>query len=98
MTEQKGTDTEAFRRIESLRATFERLRAERIRAETEVDRLNRELEVARAEARATFGTDDEAEIERLIAEARARNLAMVAEFEAVLRSIEGQLAALDGTA
>jgi hypothetical protein len=74
-----------------MRAAYDRLRTERIRAEGEVERLGRELEQARAEARAAFGTDDEGEIEALIDAARARNAALVDEFASLLRGIEARL-------
>lgn len=85
-----------LRRLEDMRATYERLRTERIRADSEVERLTAELERARESARATFGTDDETEIERLIAAAGARNTQLVAEFEAAIRDIEARLQALGG--
>lgn len=77
-----------------MRSTYERLRTERIRAESEVERLTAELERARESARATFGTDDETEIARLIAAAGARNTELVAAFEAAIRDIEARLQAL----
>ena len=45
--------------------SYERLRADRIRAESDVERLTAELAAARAQAREELGTDDEAEIRRL---------------------------------
>ena len=83
-------------RLEDMRATYERLRTERIRAESEVERLTAELERARESARTTFGTDDEAEIARLIEDARARNSELVREFETVVRDIQARLQALGG--
>ena len=83
-----------LRRLEEMRATYERLRTERIRAETEVDRLAAELDFVRESARAAFGTDDEGEIGRLIEEARARNAELVAGFETHVRDIDARLKAL----
>jgi len=83
-----------LRRLEDLRATYERLRTERIRAEGEVERLKAELERARESARAMFGTDDEEEIARLIESARSRNTELVAEFETLVKDIETRLEAL----
>ena len=57
-------NTDHLRRLEEMRATYDRLRTERIRAESEVERLAGELERAKENARTTFGTDDEAEIGR----------------------------------
>ena len=85
-----------LRRLEEMRATYERLRTERIRAESEVERLTGELERAREHARAAFGTDDEAEIARLVEEARKRNAELVTAFETLIRDIEAKLDALGG--
>ncbi|WP_046864300.1 hypothetical protein [Microvirga massiliensis] len=86
--------SEAVRRLEELRAAYDRLRTEQIRAEGEAERLEQELAVAKAEARGEFGTDDEAALAGLVAEAEARNAARVQEFEAVIASIEAELASL----
>ena len=85
-----------LRRLEEMRATYDRLRTERIRAESEVERLAAELERMRESARATFGTDDEAQIAGLIDEARARNAALVSEFAALIAAVEARLQALGG--
>ena len=85
-----------LRRLEEMRATYDRLRTERIRAESEVERLTAELERMRESARATFGTDDEAEIARLIEEARARNAALASEFAALIADLEAKLQSLGG--
>jgi phage shock protein A len=85
-----------LRRLEEMRVTYERLRTERIRAESEVERLAGELERAREQARTAFGTDDEAEIARLVEEARRRNAELVAAFETAIRDVEAKLAALGG--
>jgi hypothetical protein len=74
-----------------MRTAFERLRTERIRAESEVERLERDLDAARAEARRLFGTDDEGEIERMIQLTRAENARLVDEFETLLRDIAARL-------
>jgi hypothetical protein len=86
-----------LKRLDELRPAFDRLRTERIRAEGEIERLSRELEAAKAEARAAFGTDHEAEIRRLVEAARAENAALVDDFAERLRAIGARLAAL-GTA
>ena len=66
MTSLTRVESDNLRRLEDMRATFDKLRAERIRAEGEVERLTRELEEARSLAKAELGTDDESEIQRLI--------------------------------
>lgn len=84
-------DADHLRRLEDMRAAYDRLRTERIRAEGEVERLGRDLEQARAEAKATFGTDDEGEIQALIDAAHARNATLVDEFASLIRGIEERL-------
>lgn len=79
-----------------MRTIYERLRTERIRAESEVERLTVELERVRESARATFGTDDENEIARLIEAARAHNADAIAEFESLIRDMQTRLEALGG--
>jgi uncharacterized protein YaaN involved in tellurite resistance len=82
--------------MEELRQDYDRLRTERIRAESEVERLEREFEDARQEALAEFGTDSDAEIARLIAKAQAENAASIASFAALLADVEEGLRQLEG--
>lgn len=91
MTSLTRLETDQLRRLEDMRKTFDKLRAERIRAEGEVERLSRELEEARALALSELGTDDTAEIQRLIEEAQARNAKLAEDFGAALRDIELRL-------
>ncbi|HEU6441530.1 MAG TPA: hypothetical protein VFF38_04165 [Microvirga sp.] len=91
MTSQTRLESDSLRRLEELRRTFDKLRAERIRAEGEVERLVRELEEAKALAKAELGTDDEAEIRTLIEAAAAQNAKLVEEFDAALRDVETSL-------
>jgi hypothetical protein len=91
MTNLTRVETDQLRRLEEMRKTFDRLRAERIRAEGEVERLTRELEEARALALSELGTDDEAAIRDLIEEAQARNAKLTEEFGVALREVEARL-------
>jgi hypothetical protein len=91
MTSLSRVETDQLRRLEELRKTFDRLRAERIRAEGEVERLTRDLEEARALAKSELGTDDEVEIQGLIDEAQARNAKLAEEFGTALREVEARL-------
>jgi hypothetical protein len=91
MTSLSRFETDQLRRLEELRKTFDRLRAERIRAEGEVERLTRDLEEARALAKSELGTDDEAEIQGLIDEAQSRNAKLAEEFGTALREVEARL-------
>ncbi|MEE1657441.1 hypothetical protein VB618_14625 [Microvirga sp. CF3062] len=91
MTSLSRLETDQLRRLEEMRKTFDKLRAERIRAEGEVERLTRELDEARALAKAELGTDDEAQIQSLIDEAQARNAKLAEEFGVALREVETRL-------
>ncbi|QFU15533.1 hypothetical protein [Microvirga thermotolerans] len=90
-TSPKRPGGDSLGRLEEMRAAYERLRAERIRAEGEVERLGRELDQARARAREAFGTDDEAELQRLIEAAMSENAKRVEDFEAILGEVETRL-------
>ena len=91
MTSQTRLESDSLRRLEDLRKTFDRLRAERIRAEGEVERLARDLEEAQKLAKAELGTDDEVEIRNLIEAATAQNAKLVEEFSAALHEVEARL-------
>jgi signal transduction histidine kinase len=91
MTSLSRLETDQLRRLEEMRKTFDKLRAERIRAEGEVERLSRELDEARALAKAELGTEDEAQIQSLIDEAQARNAKLAEEFGVALREVETRL-------
>ena len=91
MTSLSRIETDQLRRLEEMRKAFDKLRSERIRAEGEVERLSRELEEARALALSELGTDDAAEIQKLIEEAQARNAKLAEEFGTALRDVETRL-------
>jgi hypothetical protein len=91
MTSLTRIETDQLRRLEEMRKAFDKLRSERIRAEGEVERLSRELEEARALALSELGTDDAAEIQKLIEEAQARNAKLAEEFGTALRDVETRL-------
>ena len=91
MTSLTRLETDQLRRLEEMRKTFDRLRAERIRAEGEVERLTRDLEEARALALSELGTDDEGQIQALIEDAQAKNARLADEFAAALREVEARL-------
>lgn len=91
MTSSKRPDADILRRLDEARRTYERLRAERIRAESDVERLSRELDQARAQAMAELGTDDEAQIETLIQSVASDNARRVEEFAALVMDVETRL-------
>jgi hypothetical protein len=91
MTSHTRLESDSLRRLDDLRKTFDKLRAERIRAEGEVERLTRDLDEARALAQAELGTSDEAEIRNLIEVALAQNAKQVEEFGSALGDVEARL-------
>lgn len=91
MTSPSRLESDSLRRLDDLRKTFDKLRAERIRAEGEVERLTRDLEEARALAKAELGTADETEIKNLIEAALTQNAKLVDEFGSALRDVEARL-------
>jgi hypothetical protein len=91
MTSLTRLESDSLRRLEDLRKTFDKLRAERIRAEGDVERLARDLEEAQKLAKVEFGTDDEVEIQSHIEAAIAQNAKLVEEFSAALREVEARL-------
>ncbi|MET0531551.1 MAG: hypothetical protein ABW003_25010 [Microvirga sp.] len=91
MTSQTRLESDNLRRLEDLRKSFDKLRAERIRAEGEVERLTRDLDEARELAKAELGTSDEVEIKNLIEAALAQNAKLVEEFGTALRNVEARL-------
>jgi len=93
-----STARDHLQRLDELRPAFENLKAERIGAESDISRRTRELDEARRRARDEFGTDDEDEIRRLIAAARAESEAMVEDFAARVRAIEARLKQLGAEA
>ncbi len=91
-------DPKALKRLDELRPAYDRLRAERIRAEGDIERLTAELDEARRAAREAFGTDDEAALAALVEAARTENEAAIEAFAARLRAIEERLARSGGGA
>ena len=83
--------SENLKLLDQLRPSFEKLRTERIRADSEIERLEAELEAARALAREELGTDDEDEIRRMVEAMEAENSALVDAFATTLRGIEARL-------
>lgn len=84
-------ESDSLKRLEDLRKTFDKLRADRIRAEGEVERLTRDLEEAQQLAKAELGTANEVEIQTLIEEAQVQNAKLLDEFGAALREVETRL-------
>lgn len=85
------TDAENKRIVDSLLPGYERLKADRIRAEHEVERLTADLAQAEAEAMSVFETTDERQIAEKIAEAQAENSQVVDEFSRLVHDVQASL-------
>lgn len=82
------------RRLDAVLPLYERLRTEQIRAQGDLERCQTEVQAAEQEAITALGTADEAELEALLAKAEAQDSDLVGEFEATVRKVADDLAAL----
>lgn len=91
---QTRTEQDTKRRIDELAPRFQRLNSDRLRVESSIELLAKDLEAAEAAAMEVFGTTDMAEIEKKLDEARQNAAAEVDAFESVIVEIEDKLSAL----
>lgn len=89
------SDAENKRIVDNLLPSYEQLKAERIRADHEVERLTAELVQAEEAAMATFETVDEEQIARKITEAQAENTQVVDEFSRIITDAQSSLQRLN---
>lgn len=80
--------------LDQMRPLYERLKAEKIRTESDLERLEKDYAAARQAAIAALGTDDEDQIRAHIQEIWATNSAAVDDFKSLLLQIEADLNAL----
>jgi len=90
MTEVR-TDQQNKQRIDAIAPRFQRLHTDRIRVESNIERLTEEHEAAKAAAMEVFGTTDIQEIEEKLMAARRDATAEVDAFENLIIDIEGKL-------
>ncbi len=90
-------DTALEGKLSALKKNFETLRDARARAEATVAELERQLAELEARAVADYGTADPEALERLLAEKRAENERLVADYERHLRGIQAKLAGVEDT-
>lgn len=91
---QTRTEQDTKRRIDELAPRFQRLNSDRLRVESSIELLAKDLEAAEAAAMEVFGTTDLVEIEKKLDEARQNASAEVDAFESVIVEIEDKLRAL----
>ncbi len=78
-----------------LRTEYDKLREERVRTEQNLANLSQQLREMEERAQAEYGTSDPAELERLLAERRAENARLVAEYRGHVEAIRADLAAVE---
>lgn len=78
-----------------LRMEYDKLREERVRTEQNLANLSQQLREMEERAQAEYGTSDPAELERLLAERRAENARLVAEYRSHVEAIRADLAAVE---
>lgn len=78
-----------------LRTEYDKLREERVRTEQNLANLSQQLREMEERAHAEYGTSDPAELERLLAERRAENARLVAEYRGHVEAIRADLAAVE---
>ncbi len=88
-------DAAAQRELAELKAAYERLRDDKVRAEQNLANLARQLEELEARARAEYGTADPAELAALLEGMRAENARLVAEYREHISGVRRDLAAVE---
>ena len=87
-----GADAQLERELAGLKAQYERLRDDKVRAEQDLSHLEHQLRDLEASATQAYGTADPEALARLLAEKRAENARLVAAYrehiEAVRRDLE----------
>lgn len=86
---------DAAQTIGELQDRYQKLQAEKVRAETNRENAEKRLAELKAEAREKYGTDDVAELEAQLTEMKAENERKRAEYQSHLDRIESDLAAVE---
>jgi hypothetical protein len=81
--------------IEVLQKRYSALNTKKIEAETELRGAEKRLKQLQDEARQKYGTDDVAELQKMLERLQAENEAKRAAYQADLDRIEGELAAVE---
>ena len=88
-------DATLERELAGLKADFEKLREEKVRAEQTLSHLESQLRELEEKALAEYGTADPVALERLLADMRAENARLVAEYRTHIQGIRSSLEALE---
>ncbi|MBF0481818.1 MAG: hypothetical protein HQK81_13180 [Desulfovibrionaceae bacterium] len=90
-----GRDAALERELAGLKADFERLREEKVRAEQNLDNLKGQIAELEAKARKEYGTASLDELEQLLAGRRAENERLLAEYKQHIDEIRAGLDAVE---
>lgn len=77
--------------IETLRKRYEALSTKKTQAETLLSQANQELDRLKRDAKAKFGTDDLAELQKKLEQMEQENLKKRKEYQKLLDGIEADL-------
>ncbi|MDD4730614.1 MAG: hypothetical protein PHX58_01635 [Desulfovibrio sp.] len=81
--------------LNELKREYERLRDEKVRADRDVETLNRQLEDCRAQAEQEYGSSDPQELRALLEQRRKENERLVAEYRRHLEAVRSGLEAVE---
>ena len=94
-TDQADPDAALERELARLKADYDKLREEQVRAEQTLAHLEAELAALEAQARADYGTADPAELGRMLDAMRAENARLVEAYRAHVQGVRQGLADLE---
>lgn len=90
-----GADAQLERELAGLKAQYERLRDDKVRAEQDLANLERQLAELETQAQATYGTADPGELAALLAREREENVKLVAAYREHIDAVRRDLDAVE---
>jgi hypothetical protein len=81
--------------IEELQRRYQQLRDKKVAAETHYSNAQKQLDDLKRQARETYGTDDVAQLEQMLAKMRQENEQRRAQYQTELDRIEADLAGVE---
>ncbi len=84
-------DAQLEQELKGLKSRYEALREDQVRTEQDLKNLTGQLEGLKARAKAEYGTDDPAELARILEDRRAENQRLVDEYRKHLAAVEADL-------
>lgn len=84
--------SKAKQTIEQLQQRYDDFKSQKVKFETQRDAALEELENLKQEARDTYGSDDVAQLEKILQQMKAENEAKRSEYQQLLDGIDAKLA------